>query len=821
MRTNYLVILLFVFGISQAQKQPPLDYSKFETTDLKSDILIKKTSLITSLDKERDTYGMYGFLQTYKELSFNDSFERFDQLEKLQQICKPINYSKITKIGFIHSQYETIKKESFTNGDIEIVGNTILRKNNAYIFNNHTTTIIAPLIQTKRGLTTTYILDSAFFVNNTDDNITQIKVNFDDGNGFQKLEFNTPIQVSYSSKGTKNIEFKIEFNNNQVINRFSSVTIDYSNANLNSLSSINSIETSSSVVADLSGYSGAIDFAGLAEYEIFLGADNVLDKPIFLVDGFDPGDTRNIASVYNLLSYDNSGTTENLGDRIRTEEDFDVVIINLPQYFRLSNGTLQSMANSTDVNNDGVIDTADYPGSTLVDGGSDFVERNAMLLAEIITIINGQKTGTEQNVVIGPSMGGLITRYALNYMEQQSINHDTRLWLSFDSPHRGANTPIGFQHLFNFLAYGLGSNSVDSIRPIVDGMLKSPAARQMLVDHFEPHLASGEAADFDPSIILPVAHDYHNTFYTSIEGLTTSGFPETTRNIAIINGSGIGSPYQHQNGSNVLPSDNVLTVEVYQTWPDPDLELYTYFTPPPNQTIVIDDAYIDMPWPVSNVGSVASSKSHSYSSGVDAAPGGLFDLGALAGTFSGSGDATIDAFFDGLNVDWFNFIPAVSGLALNDINLDWVHNINLGTTDTPWDGVTTSTSTQTPFVNWFMPDDNEAHVTLTTANVAFAWEEIVEPLPLDVSEFDIADNSIKLLKNPASGNQVSILSSLTNINELNITLYDVNGRNVFEQTKENSNIINFSPKVTNGLYILTIKDYKDNDLLNTKVVILN
>ena len=58
------------------------------------------------------------------------------------------------------------------------------------------------------------------------------------------------------------------------------------------------------------------------------------------------------------------------------------------------------------------------------------------------------------------------------------------LWMSFDSPHLGANVPIGFQHLFNYLAYGLdtwvGNFSLESLRPIVDGMLKSPAARQML-----------------------------------------------------------------------------------------------------------------------------------------------------------------------------------------------------------------------------------------------------------------------------------------------------------------------------------------------------
>ena len=69
-------------------------------------------------------------------------------------------------------------------------------------------------------------------------------------------------------------------------------------------------------------------------------------------------------------------------------------------------------------------------------------------------------------------------------------------------------------------------------------------------------------------------------------------------------------------------------------------------------------------------------------------------------------DATIDAFFAALTTDYFSFIPAVSAMALNtNTNIDWFQNINLGTGDTPWDN-TTTTNSQTPFVNWYMPDES-------------------------------------------------------------------------------------------------------------------
>src|SRR6478672_10310221 len=117
-------------------------------------------------------------------------------------------------------------------------------------------------------------------------------------------------------------------------------------------------------------------FVGQGEYQIFLDNTNgVLDKPIFLLDGFDPGNARNIASIYNFLNY---GTGQNLATDLRNQ-GYDVIILNFPTYTRPST-------------------------TTVVDGGVDFIQRNAMILVALINQINSQKVGTEKNVVIGPSM---------------------------------------------------------------------------------------------------------------------------------------------------------------------------------------------------------------------------------------------------------------------------------------------------------------------------------------------------------------------------------------------------------------------------------
>lgn len=817
MKKLYFLSVLLLSCSSFAQQFKLLDYSNFDQTDLKTNLFIKNVSPLSSIAKNSDTYTFHGFLQQYKEFANNDNQELFTNFKNLQRFNQAINYSNSISIGLIHVEFETLNKNNLNNRDISLDNDKVNRNNLDYIFNRYTSTLITPLATTKRGLQTTFILNNNYYVNNTSNTIVSIQANFDNGNGLNPINFNTPIDSNYSKEGEKEITFIIELSNGETITRYSNIIIEASQKDLTQANRMTPSEITSSIIADLSSYAGATSHAGLAEYEVFLGADNILDKPIFIIDGFDPSDTRNIPGLYNLLNFDNNGTTQNLADDVRNDENFDVVLINFPSYFVLANGNLQSLANSTDINGDTIIDTLDYPGSILVDGGADFIERNAFSVIDIITLINTQKVGTEENVIIGPSMGGLISRYALNYMEANSLPHETRLWLSFDSPHLGANVPIGFQHLFNYLGYGLdtwvGDFSLEAVRPIVDGMLKSAAARQMLTDHFEPHLANGEIAEFNSNILLPIAHNYSTTFFSGINNLTTSGFPETTRNVSLINGSGIGNPYQNKNGNDLLPGDKVIDAFLPSVATLTDAYFDTWFTPYANQTIKIDDVWIDAPWICfCDINAEPDSRAFSYSDGIDAAPGGLFDLGALAAGMVGTDD-TIDAFFAALSTDYFNFIPAVSAMALNtNSNIDWFQNINLGTGDIPWDG-TTTTNSQTPFVNWYMPDDNEPHVTLTEQNVIFAMSEIIQNNTLNVMTFD--NDFIKIKNNPFN-NEVTILSSKI-INNATISIIDVTGKLVYNALQTINNETQIPLDIASGVYILSIKT-KDDFSYNTKIV---
>ncbi len=781
---TFILILSSIFSFSQNDKTTILE--NFDKTGMETSIL---NLLSSDLEKyKNDAANTYNFYQIYKTIAQSDIENRLMPLSELKNRTK----TSIIQLSILHSDYDIITEEAITNGSvIKSSDGKLKRINNDDIFKKKSITIATSLTPKKKGLATTYNLSSNDVFNTSDNPIKSINIDFDNDEGFKSIALDQDIQINYTSEGKKKLQFKITFADGSVQKSSSIIKIKYSNADLKTLFNRVVLDITATMPTDiLLPYGEAISYPGKGEYEIFKSADDVLDKPIFLVDGFDPGDGRDIASIYSLLDFDNGGTTQNLGDLVRAE-GFDIIILNFPYYTRPEDGME-------------------------VDGGADFVERNAMLLVELINIINTHpdRVGTEENVVIGPSMGGLISRYALNYMESESLDHETRLWMSFDSPHHGANVPIGFQHLFNYLSYGLdtwvGDFSLESLRPIVDGMLKSPAARQMLTDQFEPHLASGEISEFDPNLTLPIAHPFKDLFYNSMNNLTTSGFPENLRKASMINGSGEGNPYHHQDGSDVEPGDKVLDAFIPNVAFLTDAYFDVWFTPDLGQQIKIDDIWIDAPFLCfCDIYADASSKANSYSDGIDAASGGLFDLVSLAADF-GNSDPTITAFFNALNVDYFNFIPSVSAMALEITNdeIDWFH--------TPSNLVTENgVNNTTPFDAWYMPIDNEPHVTVTPANFDFAWDEIVL-FVLNTDEFDL-DNSYSIIKNPVS-NSIQIRMNKQNVENITAKVYAITGQEVAYKTFINpTNQIEISVNLSSGVYLLELNDTET--VFKTKLIV--
>jgi len=161
------------------------------------------------------------------------------------------------------------------------------------------------------------------------------------------------------------------------------------------------------------------------------------------------------------------------------------------------------------------------------------IDVNAKLFAKFIQFVNNQKEGDEEIIIMGVSMGGLVTRHALTYMEENNIQHQTKLFISFDSPQAGAHIPISMQEMsydfavLSFLSLVMGGVEGAEEVMALYSTLRSPAALEMnLFDLFK--IENGRIS----------SADCYETFHNNLKSLNNcNGYPKNCKNIAISNGS--------------------------------------------------------------------------------------------------------------------------------------------------------------------------------------------------------------------------------------------------------------------------------------------
>lgn len=265
---------------------------------------------------------------------------------------------------------------------------------------------------------------------------------------------------------------------------------------------------------------------GVARYYIkFANPDKRLRRPFIFVEGID----------FDYRDYLNNPNNPNFPPASRYGEfGWDVFVSgghykqSFPDH---STGEPFSLGLNELAGQDGLIQRLLKEGYdiVLVDfaRGADYVQKNGYALVKVIQELNNLKITKEENVVVGASMGGLTTRYALAYMEKNNLKHCTRLWCSFDSPHLGANIPVGLQYSLLFFA-----NSDNKARENIR-RLNLPAAKQMLIRHI--------SRSFDGTKEIET---YASCFRENlIDALTGIGWPKQLRKIALSNGnvSGLGN----------------------------------------------------------------------------------------------------------------------------------------------------------------------------------------------------------------------------------------------------------------------------------------
>jgi len=133
-----------------------------------------------------------------------------------------------------------------------------------------------------------------------------------------------------------------------------------------------------------------------------------------------------------------------------------------------------------------------------------------------------ERDGKAKLAVGGFSMGGIVTRYALAEMEYRKEDHQTGIYICYDSPHHGAWLPIAVQAFAHWVAEKF--EGVDAFSKLVN----SPAARQLLRYHIATF---GDSPRVDP-LRLEFLEKLHEV------GL----WPRDLRKVGVANGTSDGMP---------------------------------------------------------------------------------------------------------------------------------------------------------------------------------------------------------------------------------------------------------------------------------------
>ncbi len=442
-----------------------------------------------------------------------------------------------------------------------------------------------------------------------------IDIDFADGAGLRAVTPDAPITVRYDATGPRTLTARVTAADGRT--RWSSFQIDVATL-------VTPVPSETWNLTASMAYDGAYA-TGQAFILLAPGHTQVTD-PVVVVEGFDLDDSLGWPELYALLNQ------ENLIEDLRAAGR-DAVVLNFTE-------------------------------ATVA------IQRNAFLLVELLQTIDAMVPAGATYPVIGASMGGLVTRFALAWMENSGAGHHCHTFVSFDSPHTGANVPLGLQCYDEFFAD----------QAFLLSRLDSPAARQMVLYH---HLMIPQGvAGPDP------AYDQLRADYAAI-----GDWPQQPRLVSVINGSSAGQ------GQTFGPAAQLIEYEYYSFFVD--IIGNAWAVPDQNGSQTIFQGVIDQIWPLPDTEwTVTASNTTPW----DSSPGGWRDSIAQAGAAEAPyGD--IIALHDN-----HAFVPSVGAAGLTGVD-----------PYTPLSGI----ADFPPFDVVYMPAANQDHVSITPENRQWFMDEIL------------------------------------------------------------------------------------------------
>jgi hypothetical protein len=402
--TTFVTQMNNIFGSLEKNRVPYgllQDYA-FDFTDLGSYNGVLTDSNEVSAGTLRDIYS------TLFTSAIHTNAGGFYSPDYVDSLWQSQRQPGIITLSGVYYNYARFRDDAVSNNLITVSNDVIYDKYVNGVWQNPYQTqavfAMSPPLYHYGGKSFSVVLPSNLWFTNNGSGVSSIAVNFDDGSGYQTLTMGQAVNISYTDTGWKIWTFKLTLTNNSTLYSHTEMQINPEPNNY----------TSSCQNCRYPRPGGPIPLTANDPYNSEYGqgwitvdyanSDLKFHKPLIVAEGFDPGyllepelqfgETNFRTFIEQVLRFDASAQLRDLLQS--SNQQYDIVYVDWKK-------------------------------------GADYLQRNAYLLERVIQWVDSVKAVdncTEPNVVLGQSMGGVISRWALRDMENRSITHDTRLFIS-------------------------------------------------------------------------------------------------------------------------------------------------------------------------------------------------------------------------------------------------------------------------------------------------------------------------------------------------------------------------------------------------------
>jgi len=618
--------------------------------------------------------GLATWRQAYDELRRASLAPDGPDLAALDEAARHARREGVIPLVWLDREYERIRPGALADGSIRIVDGRLDPVGREPLVASRAVAAAALVPRTFRGGEVVFDLATQRFLSDDPHASRSVAIDFADGRGLRTIALDQRVQVRYATPGLRTLCARITRSDGSIAE--SRFTFDV--AALGTPTPDDTLHIAATVP-----YQGQF---GTGEAYVYLApGHSALTNPIVVIEGFDLDNHMGWDELYALLN------GESLLETLRAE-GFDAVVLN-------------------------------FTDATAA------IEQNGFVVAELVLEVQDLVPPQATLALVGASMGGLCSRYALAYLESSAIPHRVRTWISFDAPHSGAIIPLGLQYWVEFFS-GMSADAAAFL-----AILDRPAAREMLTYHYT--VPAGTTGEHDPM------RDALLAAFSSV-----GDYPSLPRRVAIANGSGAMTNQGFLPGAPLIQYEysSALFAVVGNVWAVPDVAATTVFDgslrilfSTTTETVTVSNT---APW--------------------DGAPGGSrASLAQLDSTAAPEGD--IVALHPS-----HCFIPTVSALALptGDPFFDVAGQPDLVSL-TPFDAV-------------YYPAENQEHVQITPENAAWLRSEIetgVVSVPRGELPREPVRVTLSAAPNPAR-RSVRLDYTLPGPAEVDLQVFDIHGRRV-------------------------------------------